>query len=339
MPELAAFIAQEDNLTPMSPSNLRHITVALAAVAVIVTGFSLLGRQFWLAEILSHFRPQMAFGSVLLVVLALATRQRLGIALAAAAAIANALPLLPYLEAPGAAAAANDATPVKILAFNLRGSHADRPGLQRLVAQERPDIVVLTELPREQQHRLDLFNGAFLSFPLVIFDDVGSSHDVVIYSSWRALETRVDRSVSRRLPVVSADLCAPHHADAAPRCLRLVALHAARPLDGGAPARDAQLDLAGRLAAAAPSGSAIVAGDLNLTPWSPVFAELLARAGLRDSGTGRGLVATWLSRFVLFGLPIDHVLIGDAFDVRERRIAADLGSDHLPVIVELGLRR
>lgn len=316
----------------------RPLVLASAAALAVTTGLSFLGRLFWLGEILSHFRPSLAFGSALLTVLALATRQRLAVALAAAAAIVNALPLLPYVTPPGASIAAATATPLKLMIFNLHGHHADRLGLQQLVARERPDIIVLTELPGERHERLDLFNGAFLEIPYIVLDDLGSPHDVVVYSRWPLRATVTDRGISRSLPVVSVDLCEPPDSAATPRCLRLVALHSARPLDGGAPARDAQLERAGVLAAAAPSGRAIVAGDLNLTPWSPVFADLLARGGLRDSGIGRGLVATWLTRFILLGLPIDHVLVSDAFDVRDRRIGPDLGSDHLPVIVELGLR-
>jgi len=112
--------------------------------AAIVTGFSFLGREFWLAEILSHFRPQLAFGSALLIMLAFVTRQRLCFAAATTMMIANASPLLAYVAPLDAHAALADGTSLKIIAFNLHGNHADRRGLQRLVAQEQPDIVVLT---------------------------------------------------------------------------------------------------------------------------------------------------------------------------------------------------
>jgi len=324
--------------TTRSRLNRRRIGLALAGAAAIVTGLSFFGRAFWLAEILSHFRPQLALGAALLAVLALVTRQRLNFAVAATLMVANASPLLAYVAPLDARAAPADATSIKIITFNLHGHHADRRALERLVARERPDIVVLTELPRAPHARSEVLAGAFPELTHVMIDDGGSPHDVVIHTRWRPLAASTDRSISRILPVMSVDLCEPQESTAPSRCLRLVALHAARPLDGGAQARDAQLERAASLAAAAPSHRAIVAGDLNLTPWSPVFADLLARGGLRDSALGRGLVGTWLSRFILFGLPIDHVLVSPAFDVHDRRIGPDLGSDHLPVIVELRLR-
>jgi endonuclease/exonuclease/phosphatase (EEP) superfamily protein YafD len=84
-------------------------------------------------------------------------------------------------------------------------------------------------------------------------------------------------------------------------------------------------------------GSRLVMGDLNMTSWSPHFRDLLSEAGLVDSRRGRGIQPTWTAFRGLVRLPLDHVLVSPDITVTDRRIGIPIGSDHLPVIVELAL--
>lgn len=94
----------------------------------------------------------------------------------------------------------------------------------------------------------------------------------------------------------------------------------------------------------------IIVGDLNTSPWSAEFVELTQNTGLRDSQLGYGLQASWPMLLPFFGVrtkpnwltqtlqvPIDHVLISERLQVFSRHTAPFVGSDHLPVTVELGL--
>lgn len=84
-------------------------------------------------------------------------------------------------------------------------------------------------------------------------------------------------------------------------------------------------------------GRAIVVGDLNVTSWSPVFEELLEEAGLLDTRKGFGIQPTWPALGVanLALVPIDHVLVSPHFEVASRKVGPYVGSDHLPVTVDL----
>jgi len=87
-------------------------------------------------------------------------------------------------------------------------------------------------------------------------------------------------------------------------------------------------------AAAASWEPAILAGDLNATPWSSAFAGLAGR-GLRRAS---GLAPTWPAAAVgLMGIPIDHVLVTRQWRVIASRTGPNLGSDHLPVLATLAL--
>lgn len=87
-------------------------------------------------------------------------------------------------------------------------------------------------------------------------------------------------------------------------------------------------------ATAASKEPAILAGDLNATPWSSAFAGLADR-GLRRAS---GLAPTWPAAAVgLMGIPIDHVLVSRQWRVVASSTGPNLGSDHLPVLSTLAL--
>jgi endonuclease/exonuclease/phosphatase (EEP) superfamily protein YafD len=81
----------------------------------------------------------------------------------------------------------------------------------------------------------------------------------------------------------------------------------------------------------------IVVGDLNTTPYSQVFKQFVRATGLRDSARGYGLRPTWPTDMGPLGITIDYVLASPEFVALNRQVGPYAGSDHLPVVVELGL--
>ncbi len=83
---------------------------------------------------------------------------------------------------------------------------------------------------------------------------------------------------------------------------------------------------------------AIVAGDLNATPWSSGFRRLCANGVLHGPGGLAAWTPTWL-RGTLLAATIDHVLAGSDVVVHGHTVGPAIGSDHQPVQVELRLIR
>ncbi|MEE8238524.1 MAG: endonuclease/exonuclease/phosphatase family protein, partial [Nitrososphaerales archaeon] len=81
----------------------------------------------------------------------------------------------------------------------------------------------------------------------------------------------------------------------------------------------------------------LLLGDLNITPWSPIFKDFLRSTGLRDSREGFGLQPSWPTWFPPAWIPIDHVLVSSNVTVYDRKIERDIGSDHYPVIVDFSV--
>jgi endonuclease/exonuclease/phosphatase (EEP) superfamily protein YafD len=80
-------------------------------------------------------------------------------------------------------------------------------------------------------------------------------------------------------------------------------------------------------------------GDFNATPWSPPYRRLLARSGLCDSRAGFGIQATFPAASSIVRIPIDHLLASCSVGTADRHIERDVGSDHLPVVIDLVIPR
>lgn len=236
----------------------------------------------------------------------------------------------PYLVAQNGHTAA--ARTIRVLAFNLHAHGTDENKFRALIANDEPDVVLLTEVPA---NFASVAASLTPHYPHTIMERPGAPFEVILLSRWPIKQRHMDRSVATALPVLSAELCHP----AAPsECVTLVGLHAARPFGRTVRSRNSQLALAARVAGAHIERPVILLGDLNVTPWAPTFARLLETGNLRDSALSRGLTATWLSRNPLLGLPIDHVLVSADISVIAWRVAADIGSDHRAVIADLAFR-
>lgn len=83
----------------------------------------------------------------------------------------------------------------------------------------------------------------------------------------------------------------------------------------------------------------VLLGDLNTTPWSNSFYQLVSQSKLKDSQKVFGqLQPSWPAFFGLCWLPIDHVLLSKHWLVSNRKTGPFIGSDHLPVEIELTLK-
>lgn len=93
---------------------------------------------------------------------------------------------------------------------------------------------------------------------------------------------------------------------------------------------------------------AILVGDLNTTMWSPYYRKLIQDTGLKDARKGFGILPTWpvptpyASKFLrrtpiisLFKIPIDRCLLSSSIEVTGIHTGHSVGSDRLPLIVDL----
>lgn len=309
---------------------MHKVVVGGLGLFCLVSAASLFGRAVWMFELLTHFRVQYVVAGAVLALALVALRRWIGAGVATALAIANAVPVLPYVAAPPPFPGDGSTMVARVMAINLRHRFGDVDAVVDLIRAERPDVVLLTELlPRH----LDALESLGDVLPYRIDSGARGIFETLLLSRLPIASWRIHHPASRFLPVIEARLCP--EPDGPGACLTVIALHAPRPdFRRGRPQIET-LALVAERAAAIADRRVVVLGDLNTTPFSHQFRDLTMRGGLADAALGTSWRTTWISRFPPFGLTLDHVLVGAALRPLARRVAGDIGSDHFPLIVDL----
>ncbi len=76
-------------------------------------------------------------------------------------------------------------------------------------------------------------------------------------------------------------------------------------------------------------------GDFNLTPYSKEFKRIEDFSGLVD--TRYSISASWPTYFWPLSIPIDHCFISPNIQLIDRIVGPHIGSDHLPIIIDIAL--
>jgi endonuclease/exonuclease/phosphatase (EEP) superfamily protein YafD len=92
----------------------------------------------------------------------------------------------------------------------------------------------------------------------------------------------------------------------------------------------------------------IIAGDFNLSPWSPYYRKFIKKTNLHNTRLGFGILPSWPRPAThvkipswlipLLNIPIDHCLVSKDFGVVNTRVGQHGNSDHAAIVVDLLLR-
>ena len=293
---------------------------------LIVTGGLSVGGFFadqaWPCELMCHFRLQEVVAAACCVVaLAGLRRWRWGRA-AGLLAVLNGWTLWPYYPFPETPRALSK-NPLRVVSANLYSGNPTPDALIEYVRRVQPDVLVALEVTPDWERRLTELHA---EFPYRAVQSRSGNFGIALYSRLPIREQSF-APLSEHNSAIVARL--DTHGDP----LTVIAAHPYPPGGGrNTRLRNTQLSELGRLAAAA-EGSCLVAGDLNVTPFSPAFDRLLSSGQLRDPRLNRGFLPTWPAGRRMLQIPIDHCLARGAHV--ELTIGPDVGSDHFPVLAHV----
>lgn len=226
----------------------------------------------------------------------------------------------------GSIAAPNDET-FRLVSFNVWFRNTDAARAAAYLEQTDADLVVIQEASALFAQQLQTLA------PRYRYAYIGPDRrSTAVLSRWPLLEARSDSPGEGAAPASHTRIKWREIE------LTLVGVHLHWPLG----ARDSRLRnqelaaLAQRAAGA--QGPMLIAGDLNITPWSPHFRDLLRDSGFADCAAGQGLAPSWPSHVQWLGIRIDHCLASPHWQILDVRTGPHVGSDHRPVIVELALK-
>jgi endonuclease/exonuclease/phosphatase (EEP) superfamily protein YafD len=318
---------------PVESGRVRRLALAAARVTAwavaALCAVSPLGRLPFF-ELATHFRSQYALAAAACAGVLAWGRAWRSLALAAACAALNLAYVLPFYTPRGAPPPpAAEETRLVLMFANVQGGNREYEALFASVAGVRPDVLALAEVTPAWASRLGEL-GREYPYASVLARPGGSGLALFSRHPLEGAEgLDIDASTH---PVMRARVRLPRAS------LSLLLMHPPTPMRPAKFAhRAGQLRRAAELFGPDP-GPRVLVGDLNVTPWSPYFRELLSSAGLRDVRAGAGLLPTWPALLPAFlRLPIDHCLVGEDVRVHAVRTGPPTGSDHLPLVVELGL--
>lgn len=237
---------------------------------------------------------------------------------------------MPYIlsEPVSAANATTREETFRLMSLNVWFRNPDLTDTAQYLEQSQADAVVLLELTPPQANKL---------VPLL-----------PSYPYYHIEPSRMGAAVFTKWPVLSAE-SVPLAADGAVAArltldwrgtpVTVLGVHLNWPL-GPRNARFRNEELAAVVSfSKAQRGPLLVAGDFNLTPWSEYFSDALQESGLHDAARGFGLTRSWPAQFAPVGIRIDHCLLSPHWRSVASHIGPFLGSDHLPVVADVVLRK
>ncbi|WP_422037392.1 endonuclease/exonuclease/phosphatase family protein [Roseibium sp.] len=243
---------------------------------------------------------------------------------------------------------------LKVISINVERLFLGDRRLTRFLEREKPDIIVLQEvmwwLQERRWERFELPVGSTGENGFPEFLSVGSAESLVVYSRFPVLQTtskivRGDLHEGASVIYEADREILEATLDMGDRQLNLVSVHPDSPRDNTRWQNKrryfAEVDKSIRDLRYKNTGPLLVIGDWNSAPWSTRFQKTLAENNLGTAYPG-GWPRT--TRFFfdhrlrwILGAPVDQFAVSDDIKVRSVSTGPHVGSDHLPLIIEIEL--
>ncbi len=303
-------------------------------VAAPLTLLRFVGRLYPL-ELASHFQVQLCAISVAATIVLIAAGRWWWAVGGLLTAVMTGSAIAPFalgsLSGPAYTAPEDGEGSLRLMLANVLGSNHRHQRLVDLIEDSSPDVLVLQEVNASWMSALQ---GLRDSYPYMISGPREDNFGIAVFSRLPLAETAVHtlgeaglHSLSMRVDVGGVQLT-------------LIATHPRPPI----PARrfhlrNDQLERLGELIDAS-ARPLVLVGDLNMTMWSPWYRRLAGTRRLFNSRRGFGVQGSWPACLPGFlRLPIDHCLLSEGLAVAGCSLGPDIGSDHLPLLVDLIVNR
>lgn len=318
----------------------RLISYCLFGGIIVTTLLSVISSFGWnsLLELFSHFKLQYFLLNLLLLSLLFLT-QRKNLMLVSLFCLAISIVEIVPWYIPQAKIGGANSVQLRVLSSNVNIQNQNYSKVLSLVRQEKPDIAIFMEIDRAWAEQLDSLKD-ILPYSLVNANPYNLG--IALYSKRKLEDASIAFFGVEQNPTILTRL------NLNGQTLSLVATHPPPPIRKLLfHARNKQLDEIAQYIKSL-STRVIMAGDLNITMWSPYYKRFVNKTKLENARQGFGLVPTWpiktsyppyskIPAFLtgLLSIPIDHCLMSPDIKVAKIRSGSNVGSDHRPLITDL----
>lgn len=302
----------------------------LTAAGLIFCAFTLIGFAgglWWVFELFSHFRLQYLISLAIVSVLLLCGRKFRTSSVLGFFALTNLVLILPYYFVADKPRML-DAVVLRAISINVNTANKRYDLVKQYVLENSPDVLLLVEVDEGWLKAMAEIENIY---PYKKLQPQSGNFGIALYSKLPYKTCEIAYFSDAGIPSIVAEF------EFGGKHLTLLATHSLPPIDRKyAELRNAQLEAIASYMAQV-TGPKMLIGDLNATPWSHQFGKLLGEASLKDSARGLGLQLTWPTHSLMLRLPIDHCLVSSDIHVLGRRVGANVGSDHFPILVDFAL--
>ena len=292
----------------------------ILASIMTVTGF--LGQFFWFFDLFSHFRVQY-FLVLVIAAVCLIRHRRLMAGVFICFLIANLFAIAPFYYG-SRIVRSEDNESIRVFFSNVLTNKGDPERTRAAIEKCAPDIVAMVETDHEWKRRLKWLAESHRYTEISTRDD---NFGVSLFSKFPIVKSEIVNFGNSPVPSIVATV------NCRGKNVEFIITHPLPPTGGkNAACRDAQLTAIGDYAKR--SSTLMLLGDLNTTPWSHSFRQLMSKSDLIDSSRGCGIQPTWPNYCFIFLIPIDHCLHTSDIVITDREVGEDIGSDHYPLIID-----
>lgn len=330
VPDAVPVPASPDGLAGRFGGVLHRYTALLLTGVLLATLLGFASAVHRLLEHFCHFRLQyMALGVLALVVFLGSRRWRWVIA-SILCLVLNGFEVVPWYLPVSGGEPAVPAQGVRVLVANVYTANRQHARLCRVVQRAAPDVVALLEVNRRWWEALSPLRA---THPHVHAVPRSDNFGVALLCRWPFVAETVFWGRAR-VPSIRARVQTPSG------LVTVVVTHPVPPgSDEGHALRNDQLRAVAD-AVRRSSGPLVLLGDLNTTMWSVAYRRFADSSGLVNARRGSGALPTWPTHLPLLLIPLDHVLYTPStLRPLSCQLGEDVGSDHLPLLAELELRR
>lgn len=281
--------------------------------------------SYWLLDIFSNFKLQYLVISIGLILLVLISfkKKLSAIILIIIAIIWNSYFIIPYFVQ---SEKFHHKKEIKITSVNLLSSNSRENLVINYITKEDPDILILMELTPKWEKKLNIIIKKYEYHEIVPrLDNFG----IAVLSKYK-MDSHIDYFDLNNKPSIVS------HLELENQILSVVATHPIPPINQTTfENRNKQLTNIIRDRNKF-SDNLIIAGDFNTSSFSNHF-EKLVEGDLMDSRIGFGLLPTWPADYEILQTTLDHFLVSKNLKVIDRKTGPNIGSDHLPINIIIGV--
>lgn len=307
---------------------LKNFMWLLAVALIIVSVLPYFVYHIWWIDIFSNFQVQYLALLIFLMILFILKKNWRSVFFLGIGIVFSCSQILPLYINTSAEAKIEDANPISMMSINLLSTNRNATAVINYIENENPDILVLSE-----------FNSYWDKQLVKALETYSYTHKVLREDNfgigvWSKLPASMQTLYFNELELPSILL----QTEGVKKSFSVIATHPFPPVGQRQfEVRNEHLTHLAAFISRENFDNVAVLGDLNTSSFSKNFQLFKEKASLKDSREGFGILPSWPANAFLFQTTLDHALVSEDVSVIAREVGEHIGSDHLPIYLEISL--